>query len=184
MAEEKRLAKQPMLYIVQPKNLKPAEVPMQTSFRTQRSTSSSLDTSSEQTTKAVPSEEKEVRMRRNHAPHKDELAKLNSDASISTEDKSETSLVKEVEEEKKERTAPRDRRQRFHDMSLEEKVNYFFNLSPHVPKMKCEVTTEEEQYRGYITDYVDGFVHMKVFQRPFQREIAFDSIKDIRLLGF
>jgi hypothetical protein len=184
MAEEKRLAKQPMLYIVQPKNLKPAEVPMQTSFRTQRSTSSSLDPSNEQTTKEVSSEEKEVRMRRVQAPHKEELSKLKSEASTSAEDKSEASFVKEVEEDKKKRIAPRDRRQRFHDMSIEEKVNYFFNLSPHVPKMKCEVITEEEQYRGYITDYVDGYVQMKVFQRPFQREVAFDSIKDIRLLGF
>lgn len=184
MAEDKRLAKQPMLYIVQPKNLKPAEVPMQTSFRTQRSTSSNLDRGIEQTKEEVTSDEKEVRMRRNQAPHQEELAKLKSEASASTDDMSEESQVNEMEEGKKRRATPRDRRQRFHDMSLEEKVNYFFNLSPHVPKMKCEVTTEEEQYRGYITDYVDGYVHMKVFQRPFQREIAFDSIKDIRLLGF
>ncbi|SFJ66288.1 Spore coat protein CotO [Halobacillus dabanensis] len=184
MAEEKRLAKQPMLYIVQPKNLKPAEVPMQTSFRSQRSPSSDLDSGSEQTTKEVTADEKEMRMRRNNAPHQEELAKLKSEASASADNRSEELQETEKEEKQKKRTTPRDRRQRFHDMSLEEKVNYFFNLSPHVPKMKCEVVTEEEQYRGYITDYVDGYVHMKVFQRPFQREVAFDSIKDIRLLGF
>lgn len=183
MADEKRLAKQPMLYIVQPKGLKPAEVPMQTSFRSQRP--SKAEEKEEQQPAEAPSNEREIRMRRQNSPHRQELAKLQKSEELEAsggEGEENPSAVST--EEKVEKDAPRDRRQRFHDMTLEEKVLYFFNLSPHVPKMKCEVTTEEENYRGYITDYVDGIVHMKVFQRPFQREVAFDSIKDIRLLGF
>ncbi|REJ08478.1 CotO family spore coat protein [Halobacillus trueperi] len=183
MADEKRLAKQPMLYIVQPKGLKPAEVPMQTSFRSQRS--SKAEEKTEQPPAEAPSTEREIRMRSQNSPHRQELAKLKTsdEPEMSGEERGrEASAVSA--EEKVEKDAPRDRRQRFHDMTLEEKVLYFFNLSPHVPKMKCEVMTEEENYRGYITDYVDGVVHMKVFQRPFQREIAFEAIQDIRLLGF
>lgn len=182
MAEEKKLAKQPMLYIVQPKSLKPAEVPMQTSFRTQRqATSNTQEEKKEPSAKETPSTEREVRLRR-QSPHREELAKLKLESAKSDEELAHSEI--EAERDKQETNDPRVRRQRFHDMNLEEKVNYFFNLSPHVPKMKCEVTTEEEQYRGYITNYQDGIVHMKVFQRPFHREIDFQSIKDIRLLGF
>ncbi|MYL70297.1 hypothetical protein GLW00_05515 [Halobacillus litoralis] len=180
MAEEKRLAKQPMLYIVQPKGLKPAEVPMQTSFRSQRP--SKKEEKTEQPQAETPSTEHEIRMRRQNSPHRQELAKLNRSDEVETSGKEKGGDPSSVSTEEKD--APRDRRQRFHDMTLEEKVLYFFNLSPHVPKMKCEVSTEDESYRGYITDYVDGVVHMKVFQRPFQREVVFEEIKDIRLLGF
>ncbi|WP_281975411.1 CotO family spore coat protein [Halobacillus litoralis] len=176
MAEEKRLAKQPMLYIVQP-SFKPAEVPMQTSFRTQRPTESG--SSQEPNVKETPVQEKEVRMRRQQAPHLEELSKLKTEGAA---EEVQTKVEKSAPDAK--RTSSRERRQRFHDLSLEEKVNYFFNLSPHVPKMKCEVTTDEEQHRGYITDYQEGIVHMKVFQRPFQQEVPFEAIKDIRLLGF
>ncbi|MBN8233742.1 hypothetical protein JF544_00710 [Halobacillus kuroshimensis] len=175
MADEKRLAKQPMLYIVQPKNLKPAVVPMQTSFRTERSVRSRG--SEQPAAKETPRYEKEARMRRTHAAHTEEVTKLLP----------ENTDVAEVENDRENEEKPvssRERRQRFHELSLEEKVDYFFQLSPHVPKMKCEVTTKEDQLRGYITDYQDGKVHMKVFQRPFQREIDFDTIIDIRLLGF
>ncbi|WP_406945831.1 CotO family spore coat protein [Halobacillus sp. SY10] len=183
MADEKRLAKQPMLYIVQPKGLKPAEVPMQTSFRSQRS--SKAEEKTEQPPAEAPSTEREIRMRSQNSPHRQELAKLKTsdEPEMSGEERGGDASAVSAEE-KVEKDAPRDRRQRFHDMTLEEKVLYFFNLSPHVPKMKCEVMTEEENYRGYITDYVGGVVHMKVFQRPFQREIAFEAIQDIRLLGF
>ncbi|WP_226577004.1 CotO family spore coat protein [Halobacillus litoralis] len=183
MAEDRRLAKQPMLYIVQPKNLKPAEVPMQTSFRTQRSSVSKPSTGEQSPSKETPIQEREIRMRRQQSPHIEELSKLNTETPMDEEED-----VAEVEEKESSevvgRSSSRERRQRFHDLSLEEKVNYFFNLSPHVPKMKCEVSTEVDQYRGYITDYQEEIVHMKVFQRPFHREIPFEDIKDIRLLGF
>ncbi|CDQ21006.1 Spore coat protein CotO [Halobacillus karajensis] len=181
MAEERRLARPPMLYIVQPKGLKPAEVPMQTSFRSQRPSKS--EDKIEQPPKDTPTNEREIRMRRIQSPHRQELAKLKTQDSAEIVEENHSDVLSEKEDTTNSE-APRERRRRFHDMSLEEKVNYFFHLSPHVPKMKCEVTADEEKYRGYITDYKDGIVHMKVFQRPFHREIAFESIRDIRLLGF
>ncbi|MGV2621838.1 UNVERIFIED_CONTAM: CotO family spore coat protein [Halobacillus marinus] len=179
MAEEKRLAQQPMLYIVQPK-LKPAEVPMQTSFRTQRKSVDASVPSAEPAAKETSAQEKETRMRRQQAPHVEELSKLKKEEEQAPGD---PPASKAGQEEKRTPTS-RERRQGFHELSLEEKVNYFFKLSPHVPKMKCEVKTAEEQYKGYITDYQDGMVHMKVFQRPFERTVPFADITDIRLLGF
>lgn len=171
MAEKKRLAKQPMLYIAQPK-FKPAEVQMQTSFRSQRSSTSSTASSSGGTTV----QEMELRLRNQSAAGTVEKAEPNAEQS---EQEDTPSAEKESPAQK-----PRERRQRFQDLDLEGKVNYFFQLSPHVPKMKCEVSTDEEAYRGYIIDYQDGIVSMKIFQRPYHQDVPFEKIKDIRLIGF
>ncbi|ARI78002.1 CotO family spore coat protein [Halobacillus mangrovi] len=171
MAEKKRLAKQPMLYIAQPK-FKPAEVPMQTSFRSQRSSTSSQSSSSGGTS----IHEMELRLRNQNAAGTVERAESNAEQ---TEQEDTSSAENESTAQK-----PRERRQRFQDLDLEGKVNYFFQLSPHVPKMKCEVSTDEEAYRGYITDYQDGIVSMKVFQRPYHQDVPFEKITDIRLIGF
>ena len=174
--ENKRMAKQPMLYIAQPK-FKPAEVSMQTSFRTQRSQSAPAP--AEQPAKSeAPStslHEKELRLRnQNKAAPAASPPKAKEEAPATRRQRRRNSL-----------NLHGIRRLRFHELSLEEKVNYFFTLSPHVPKMKCEVTTNDEnKYRGYITDYKEGIVHLKIFQRPFQQEVPFKDITDIRLIGF
>jgi hypothetical protein len=170
MAEKKRLAKQPMLYIAQPE-FKPAEVQMQTSFRSQRSSSSQVSSGG-----GTSIQEKELRLRNQSAtPVETEEPKAEQEV------QEETSASDNAASKTK---SPRERRQRFQDLDLEGKVNYFFQLSPHVPKMKCEVSTEDESYRGYITDYKDGIVTMKVFQRPYHQDVPFEKIKEIRLIGF
>ncbi|KHE72054.1 CotO family spore coat protein [Halobacillus sp. BBL2006] len=170
MAEKKRLAKQPMLYIAQPE-FKPAEVPMQTSFRSQRSSSSQASSGG-----GTSIQEKELRLRNQSAApvEKEEPKAEQEEQEVTTASDNADSKTK----------SPRERRQRFQDLDLEGKVNYFFQLSPHVPKMKCEVSTEDESYRGYITDYKDGIVTMKVFQRPYHQDVPFEKIKEIRLIGF
>ncbi|UOQ43413.1 spore coat CotO family protein [Halobacillus salinarum] len=168
MVNRKRLAKPPMLYITQP-TFKPAEVSMQTSFRGTRKGNNPTGDKS-----ASSSLENEIRSRSRGDVENNETAVAVQNEIVKKEEKSET----------KENITPRERRQRFRDMSLEEKVDYFFQLPPQVPKMKCEVITDEEQYRGYIQKYEDGIVYMKVFQRPFQKEVPFIDIQDIRLIGF
>ncbi|MBH0228811.1 CotO family spore coat protein [Halobacillus yeomjeoni] len=170
MADKRRIAREPMLYIAQPK-FKQAEVHMQTSFRTQRPStqvSASKDSSLH---------EKELRIRnQENTSTEDVEVEDNELISENTSDTGETKIQNK---------SSRERKRRFHELTLEGKVNYFFELSPHVPKMKCEVTTNDEsQLRGYVTKYEEGIVHMKVFQRPFEREVPFDTIKDIRLIGF
>ncbi|MBA2174467.1 hypothetical protein H0266_06050 [Halobacillus locisalis] len=173
MAEKKRMAKQPMLYITQP-NFKPAEVPMQTSFRSQRTPSKP------ETDSGGSLYEKELRLRnQSSASPAERKGDGVKEESIEEEPRAE----KEKEQEEKP-SSRGERKQRFTDLSLEDKVKYFFQLSPHVPRVKCEVTAGDTAYRGYITDYKEGVVHMKTFQRPFQKEIPFKEIKDIRLLGF
>ncbi|RWZ55123.1 hypothetical protein EQV77_10755 [Halobacillus fulvus] len=165
MADKKRMAKQPMLYIKQP-HFKPAEVSMQSTFRSKRSSSPAPSVSSKGSLY-----EKELRLR-------------NQSQERYMEEKTVEAKADTEEKPPSKKTTARERRQRFHELSLEEKVYYFLQLSPHVPKMKCEVATKDQQVRGYITDYVDGKVRMKTFQRPFQAEITFSEIEDIRLMGF
>lgn len=78
-----------------------------------------------------------------------------------------------------------ERRRAFKEMSIPEKVNYFVNMPDKVPKMKCEVITEEmKKYRGYIQSLKNDLVNMKTFQQPFQVEIPLKVIQDIKLIGF
>lgn len=100
---------------------------------------------------------------------------------LSTADNQE---IEERAEKRRVSFTNRNRRSRFKDMSLEDKVDYFVNLPSQVPRMKCEVITEEERYKGWIEEYEDGIVYMKILQRPFKVEVSFDQIQDIVLRGF
>ncbi|WP_082234629.1 CotO family spore coat protein [Halobacillus massiliensis] len=176
MASKKQIVKPPMLYITQP-NLPPAEVSMQTSFRTAPVKDTSLH-------------EKELRLR-NQLKFKEEEETQAEGSEQDPEEKEETAGEEvpkaETASESVERREKRiERRQMFRDMDLEEKVRYFVELPPQVPKMKCQVTAFErnETFKGYINSYEDGIVRMKTFQKPFQQEFPFEEIKDIRLIGF
>src|SRR5699024_12740480 len=78
----------------------------------------------------------------------------------------------------------RQERKRFKDMTLEERIDYFLNAPKHAPVMRCEVKTEGRNYRGTIVDYQDNNVYMRVGKRTTPTAIPFDTINEIRLLGF
>ncbi|SDJ45122.1 CotO family spore coat protein [Salimicrobium halophilum] len=80
--------------------------------------------------------------------------------------------------------APGERRRRFQDMELEEKVNYFVTLPSQMPKMKCVVETKEKEIQGYVMSYDGTDVGMKTFRRPYHETVPFEEITSIRLLGF
>ncbi|MBM7554006.1 CotO family spore coat protein [Thalassobacillus pellis] len=170
MAKQKKLVQEPMFYITQPK-LTPSTASMQTMYHSRKSSEAPV-----RKEKEVTPVEKEVRHRQ-----------LAAD-SLEAEQKSEGSLEEreEREEEMEESSVKtrRDRRRRFRDMDLEEKIFYFVNLPSQVPKMKCEVVTNTDRFKGYINDYRKGIVYMKTFQRPFKKEIAFEDIEEISLMGF
>ncbi|MCP3031962.1 spore coat CotO family protein [Halobacillus sp. A1] len=166
MANKKQTAKPPLLYITQP-NLPPAEVSMQTSFRANTTAAPKTNTSQV---------EKELRLR-NQQKMKEHEPK--------SEEREEVPDENYVEEETESaRLSRRDRRQRFRDMSLEEKVNYFVHLPSQLPKMKCEVTTTDHAFKGYIQKFEENIVLMKTFQKPYEEKIPFEDIQSIRLLGF
>ncbi len=166
MANKKQTAKPPLLYITQP-NMPPAEVSMQTSFRAAPAPVPKKNTSQL---------EKELRLRNQQKLKEDEPK---------AEEREDVAEEPNIEEETEStRLSRRDRRQRFRDMSLEEKVNYFVRLPSQLPKMKCEVTTTDHAFKGYIQKFEENIVLMKTFQKPYEEKIPFEDIQSIRLLGF
>ncbi|WP_085506997.1 CotO family spore coat protein [Thalassobacillus devorans] len=164
MGKQQKLVQKPMLYITQPE-FAPSEAPMQTTYHGK---------------KRVKEEGKQAENKSADAGVKRERQHSNKEAQMHQEPQEKA----ETEAKQSRAGSARDRRQRFRDMTLEEKVTYFVNLPSQIPKMKCEVVTAEEKYRGYINNYQDGIVYMKTFKRPFQKEIDFREIEDISLIGF
>ncbi|WP_181349118.1 CotO family spore coat protein [Thalassobacillus sp. CUG 92003] len=180
MVKQRKLAKKPMLYIDQP-TFDQAEVPMQTSYHSTRNSEPAPQVSNHSGKRDMNLIERELRQRlRGNEKHDNSEKVVNED--LNSENHDSVSEASDGNSEKG--SKHRERRQRFRDMSNEEKVEYFVQLPARVPKMKCEVQTEDTSIRGYINRYEDGVVHMKTFKKPFQQEIPFDSIEDIRLLGF
>lgn len=210
MAKHKRVAREPMLYIAQP-DFKATKPRMQSTYRSvpeENSTKNVVDPNPQSNEEAKKASPKKERTRKTRGQDKFGLMSSIADPvetkqptpwdDVETEDAREPEAEAEVEEEEEQDEekeldqeerprvsfSNRKRRERFKDMSLEEKVEYFVNLPSSVPRMKCEVFTEEKSYRGWIQDYEDGVVFMKILQRPFRVEIPFDSIESIELKGF
>ncbi len=212
MAKQKSVAREPMLYITQPE-FQAAKPRMQSTYRSVPEDKAKHDEKNAPQAKEEtnPTSQKKERSRswekRNKGQDKFGLktaeaetvkSKKQSVWDTDTKEETESEEPEAVEEEIQETEEDEDseeerprvsfsnrkRRDRFKDMNLEEKVEYFVNLPSSVPRMKCEVFTGEKSYRGWIQDYQDGVVSMKILQRPFRVEVPFDSIESIELKGF
>lgn len=130
----------------------------------------------------TPKEESRLRGRRNQrtirkssyfkSPHLDDHAP--------SEDSQEMDVTEK--ESKSPDRPPRDKK--FKEMSLEEKVFYFAYAPATSPTLRCEVMTSERSYRGKIVDFIENEVYMRVGRRISPEKIPFETIRDIRLLGF
>jgi Spore coat protein CotO len=78
----------------------------------------------------------------------------------------------------------KNERKKFKDMTILEKVLYFIHTPSHLPRMRCEVITEERKYRGIIRDFQDDNIVMQVGRRGSSTKINLDDVKEIQLLGF
>lgn len=217
MAKQKRVAREPMLYITQPE-FQSAKPRMQSTYRSipEEKASKPEENDTPQTKEneeSNPTSKRKERNlsweRRNKGKDKfglktsateieepqskqpspwDEAEKNegNADQPEAAEQEGESTEDEDTgkEERPKGSFSNRKRRERFKDMTLEEKVEYFIQLPSSVPRMKCEVFTDEKSYRGWIQAYEDGIVTMKILQRPFRVEVPFESIESIELKGF
>ncbi|GAA0491985.1 hypothetical protein GCM10008986_17760 [Salinibacillus aidingensis] len=73
---------------------------------------------------------------------------------------------------------------KFRDMTVEEKISYLTRLPSQMPKMKCEVLTEDQRYRGLIQDFNDDTIRMRTVQKPYRVELSLSDIEDVKLMGF
>ncbi|TMN23138.1 hypothetical protein FFL34_14360 [Lentibacillus cibarius] len=166
---KKQSAKSPLLYIQQP-NIGTPKAPMQSRYMTPKQ-----QRSREKWKKAKKKATRPV--------DRGDSSKQVADDKQEEAEQIETTEMNEETEDETEQESEETRKQ-FKDMSLTERIDYFLNTPKHVPAMRCEIRTDERRYRGIITDYQDGTVFMRVGRRPAPMKIAFDTINDIRMVGF
>lgn len=175
----KRQAKEPLFYIQQPKISKPV-APMQDNYATPKRT----EKESPQQGEGNPSFTMPTRG--------NNFQQFQSPRSItpneSTEEDTQEQLQKEEIEYPDDDTttaSEENSRPRFKDMTLDEKITYFINIPSHIPKLKCEVTTEDRTYRGIIIsrkeEEGEEIIVIRTGRRTFT--ITRKDINEIRLLG-
>ncbi|GAB4073970.1 hypothetical protein GCM10028778_14730 [Barrientosiimonas marina] len=167
----KKEARNPLLYIQQP-GIKPPEATMQSHYRTPK--------------KENQTESKKVKTHpfsRNYFEHKQDIYEEAEEADVQRAEPS-GEFLDDNDQPIDEPAEDQARKKRFRDMDLEERINYFLVTPDHVPAMRAEVKTEDQNYRGKIVDYQDATVYMRVGRRPKLTEIPFDTVTEIRLIGF
>lgn len=177
----RKIARDPLLYIHQPKVRTP-KAPMQDHYRTPKK-----QKESEIPPEKKPQQTQRTIKRKSHGksgeyPFKNEQpfpSKADEWDDTYTKKPADNLSSQELEEESQSAD-----RIKFKDMTIEEKVNYFINQPRHVPKLKCEVETNERKYRGIITDFQEDQVFIRVGRRTSNTEIPLNEIINIRMLGF
>lgn len=157
---EKKFAKNPLLYIHQP-SIGTPKAPMQHQYTTP---------------KKAPAEQvvtKETKSVQTRPVKRDNFSKKSGSGEDDTNEAADESDESSDQERKK-----------FKDMTLNERIEYFINSPKHVPVMKCEVKTEERNYRGIIVDFKEENIIMRVGRRTSTTGIPFEKVDDIRLIGF
>lgn len=168
MGKQKKFAKSPLLYIHQP-DISHPNAPMQSNYKTPRN-KMETETPKAQKTYTRP-------LKRN-----DFSKMLHSKSEQKTE---ETPTEPEATSNKdEEQSKLQQSNKKFNEMTIQEKIDYFLSKPKHLPTMKCEVKTEERSFRGTIQGVEKDQLLMRVGRRSGTTEIAIESIKDIKLLGF
>ncbi|MFP7168810.1 CotO family spore coat protein [Terribacillus sp. 7520-G] len=106
------------------------------------------------------------------------------DKKVTTGDAESVTAVESAEEKPAEETVRKTKKGDFKDLSISEKTRYLLNLPSQIPRMKCEIVTEENSFIGTISGIEEDVIQFKSIRRPFKREIKLSSVKDIKLLGF
>lgn len=170
---KKRYARDPLFYIQQPKMEKP-EAPMQHDYATPKNTSKAPPQQNE----VNPMEMKTLRGK-NFQQFQNAHSDLVDDAESSqTENENEDQVESQEDEPKDEEN---QNRPKFKDMTIEEKIDYFVNIPPHIPKLKCEIKTEERTYRGIVLDRNEEEIFMRTGRK--KSSIPANEITEIRMLG-
>ncbi|MFS0672022.1 CotO family spore coat protein [Ornithinibacillus sp. 179-J 7C1 HS] len=186
--KRKKYAREPLLYIHQPTISSPT-APMQHSYTTPRKTKTTSDFTPQSTKE--PEKTQNIKKKRpsldafskgvtntNEVMEQPKVKKKRPSIQIQedVEAESSSSLFEESIDENSEE------RKKFKDMSIMEKIDYFINTPSHLPRMRCEVITDEKKYRGIILEKENELIAMRVGRRT--TRISINDIKEIRLLGF
>lgn len=160
-----RLAKDPLLYIDQP-HVRTPIARMQSNYRTPRRETSD----SSPITKNDAQKKKTVQRRYGAKPVGDSNQQVDPETLFKHDDN-----VNEAE--------AKSERLKFKDMTIREKVSYFADQPTHISKIKCEIKTTTKSYRGIVTDFDGETVWLRTGRSARALTIAFEEIKQVRMLG-
>lgn len=151
----KQFAKNPLLYIQQPTISTPI-APMQHNYYNAKHQQHSTEQTERKAKRIIP-------LKRNYSIQPEEIIDADSQEETSNE------------------LSPQNK---FKDMTIKEKVNYFLNRSDHAPSIKCEIKTKERKYYGVITGFEDNQVFIQIGRRSSSSKVALNDITNIRIIGF
>lgn len=171
--ENSRFAGDPLLYIQQP-GLSAPKAPMQHDYKTPKKSEWNNQIKVNEPAKKISRKRKVTKARSLlHVPIEDDnIEELNQET--------EENIVEENQEEEDIESDDL----KFNDMTIREKVDYFVNSPDYAPRLRCEIKTETNTFRGIITESKDNDVFIRVGRRASSTKVPFDDIKNIRILGF
>lgn len=175
----KRQAREPLFYIQQPKISKPV-APMQDNYSTPKRTEKETPQQGE----GNPSFTMPTRGNNFQQFQSPQPITPNENTK---EDTQEQLQDEEMEPPEDDTTAASEEnsRPKFKDMTIDEKINYFINIPSHIPKLKCEISTDDRTYRGIIISREEEEGEENIVIRTGKRTftITRKNINEIRLLG-
>lgn len=166
---ENKKTKEPLLYIEQPTFSKPKAF-MQENY-------SSLTKPKVKQPEPPVQESLVIERRRRRNPFFDLL-----EEEVITEVNEEESEKDRTTENNLKETKEESDDLKFNDLSIQGKIDYFINLPPEMPKMKCEIELTDDVFRGYILEDKETEIVMRTgrVNETFKKE----DIKNIILIGF
>ncbi|MEN1967209.1 CotO family spore coat protein [Lentibacillus sp. N15] len=171
----KRYARDPLFYIQQPE-MKKTEAPMQDNYTTPKRTKIVPQQQNETNVASVmPTRGNNFQQFQNPKPT--EREQLEEAAANLLEDEDQKDTIEGLNEIENNNNG----RPRFKDMTIEEKIDYFVSMPPHIPKLKCEIKTEERTYRGIVISQEEEEITLRTGRRNFT--IPMNTITEIRMLG-
>jgi|SRR5690625_4409712 len=104
--------------------------------------------------------------------HQSDLGSLEEEAGKSESNKFEGTLEKN------------DKTSRFHEKTMDEKLNYLTESTGILPKLKCKIITNETSYQGTIESFDASTVEIKQIHLRQRVRLKREDIQEILLIGF
>ncbi|SRR5690554_800325 len=73
---------------------------------------------------------------------------------------------------------------RFHEKTIDEKLDYLTESTGILPKLKCKIITNETSYNGTVESYDDTSVELQLVHLRRRIRINKEDIQEILLVGF
>lgn len=95
----------------------------------------------------------------------------------------ESKMMTTSENQEDKEQASENNESSFKHLSVNEKIKYLVNLPREVPKIRCEVVTENKKFRGTVIEENDDAIVLRVFGRE-NATVKKAEILTINLIGF